>query len=155
MSGDGTPRFFGTTEEFGDLFDLIAKQRSFYANHEEAFATGAGIQSRRAPELPQDPAKLVGAGDDILLTLRAVPRDTTAPVVLHAVDWSQDPKPFSIALRHDLFGQSANAAMKLHLYQPGAAVKLLTPEKNDDAWTYFAVLPLRPYGLLVFIPDEQ
>ncbi len=80
---DGGARFSVTEEEFADLTDLVADHRSLFDDHEEVFAVGGDMPPRRASGLEVNIARLVGAPNDALMTVRAVSDNESASIVVH------------------------------------------------------------------------
>jgi len=147
--GPKTPRFFGTVQEFGDLYDLISANADNYDDHEEVFAVGAGVEPQRVRGLQVDPARIFSESDEILMAIRAVPKMKDAPVVIHLVDWSEDPESCSVSLRHRLFGQQQSKTMSIVFHAPGNSPVSVTEMNTDEEWTTFRIPRLTPYGIIV------
>lgn len=59
----------------------------------------------RAPSLTLDPVEFVDNGSgEVLVTERSTPGDVAEPIVVHLVDWADEPEAFSISLANTMFG---------------------------------------------------
>lgn len=142
-------RFFGTVEEFGDLYQTVARFPELFDDHEEVFAAGPDLPPQSAEGLEEPVVTLAGRSQEVLVTVRAVPGKRNAPVVIHLVDWSEKPKPFEILIRNRLCGGSADQPLQVKLLQPAGEPSPLAGELRNNGFTRFDVPRLCPYGLLV------
>jgi len=150
--GPKTPRFFGTAEEFGDLFDLIAAHPELYNDHEEVFAVGPDIAPRRAAGLTTSPVTIATDAGTVFAAVRAVPKAPTAPIVVHLVDWADQPSALRIDLDNEAFGGTNDKAMSVRLLLPGRPPRDVTGTLGANRTTRFDIPALRPYGVLAVLP---
>ncbi len=154
-------RFFGTTDEFGDLYKFIEDNAALYDDHEEVFVTGDTLeQDYRAASLPATaPVILEGGSGDLVASVRAKPGDAEAGIVVHMVDWKADctdpvnagRKPFTIKLTNAMFAGDATAPLTMTLLIPGAEPATMTGTLTDDGYTVFEIPTLNPYGVLTTV----
>lgn len=81
--GLAAPRFFGTPEQFSDLFGFVRANAALLDGYEDSGVFGAGIRDPRFPE--NEPPLQVYAASDVLAVVRAKPGQADAPVVVHLV----------------------------------------------------------------------
>jgi hypothetical protein len=81
--GLNSPRFFGTPEQFSDLFGFVRANAALLDGYEDAGVFGAGIRDTRFSE--KEPPLQVYAASDVLAVVRAKPGQSGAPVVVHLV----------------------------------------------------------------------
>jgi len=158
------PRYFGTPEQYADLFGFIRGAATYFDGYEEAAAAGKGLE---ATPLAGGPAVAISGGSDPYAFLRARPGDADAPVVVHLVDWGTDSKALSVRLRRAAFFGERPVSVKLLTPAPydkaaheraeetGDFSKLLveTPltVAEDDGEVEAALPALRPWGVLVVV----
>lgn len=162
MPGD-QPRYFGTPEQYADLFGFVRGCRDYLDGYEYAGAFGTKI----ACELYGDhaPLKLHG-GSGLYAVIRALPGRADAPVAVHLVDWSERPEPFEVSLDSGAF--FGNRGLKIKLLRPaaydkfrharaeesrsyGELVETIPLDGHDTA--SLALPPVNPWGVLVIAPD--
>lgn len=83
FTGLNSPRFFGTPEQFSDLFGFVRANAMLFDGYEDAGVFGAGIRDTRYSE--NDPPLQVYAGSPVLAVVRARPAEADASVVIHLV----------------------------------------------------------------------
>ena len=158
------PRYFGTAAQYADLFGFIRANSQYLDGYEYAGAFGPGIKcdlwGREFPvQLPVD--------SRVCVVLRAVPGRTDGAVVVHLVDWSDEPRPFRVTLSPlKFFGDKP---LKLTLLTPapydetrhakaettrsyGTLVE--TTSLEGGYATSISLPALNPWGLVVIEPDE-
>ena len=118
------PRYFGTPKHYADLFGFIRANAGYLDGYEEAAAVGADIDS--GPAVGQPPVRIVGS-EDVCAVVRAVPGRADLPAVVHLVDWSDEPAPFTLVLNPLRF--HGQRPLKLRLLTPSAYSK----REHDDA----------------------
>ena len=123
MPGDA-PRYFGTPKHYADLFGFIRANADCFDGYEEAAAVGADLASDPAGGPP--PVRIVGS-ENVCAVVRAVPGMADLPVVVHLVDWSDEPAPFTLVLNPLRF--HGQRPLKLRLLTPSAYSK----REHDDA----------------------
>jgi hypothetical protein len=83
FTGFETPRFFGTPDQFADLFGFVRANAARLDGYEEAYVAGPGI---RDPRYAADTMPLQVYGPvSVLAVVRALPGKPDAPVVVHLV----------------------------------------------------------------------
>ena len=107
------PRYFGTPEQYADLFGFIRANRRFLDDYEQAEATGFGVP---AAEQGAAGSVFLAGGERVSVGVRAVPGRRDAPVVIHLVDWSEKPEPFTLMLRPERF--FGDQPLKVSLLRP-------------------------------------
>jgi len=97
QSRDGKERYFGTPEAYADLFAYVRASHRYLAGYCSAGAFGPGMTDRLYGKTP--PLE-VNSEYPLYAFVRAVPKETTRPVVVHLVDWSDTGgKPVTVRLR--------------------------------------------------------
>lgn len=163
MPGDA-PRYFGTPEQYADLYGFIRACSQYLDGCEYAGAFGAGIECKL---YGGDPPVRLPEGSEVFAVVRAAPGQSNGPVVVHLVDWSDEPRPFRISLNPMAF--FGNRALKTKLLVPTSYDEAVH-EKADQTRSYEAlaktiatesgyattvsVPALKPWGILVIEPDD-
>jgi hypothetical protein len=108
----GGDRYFGTPEQFADLFGFVRGIAPYLEKYEEVCAAGRNIAEQKL-----DGKSLFGELPDGIFTFaRAIPNDKNAPVVIHIVNWNDEPGSFSLELdKKLLFG---GKSLKFTLLSP-------------------------------------
>jgi hypothetical protein len=147
---DGADRFYATEEEFSDLTNLISDNRALFNDHEEVFAVGTGLAPQFAEGLTTEPARLNGAGIDVMITVRAVPNDPDAPIAVHMVDYKyyNPDDTITVDLHNELFGWNPDLKMYAQLMILGEDPIWVSGILGVDGYTTFDIPELLPYGLL-------
>lgn len=83
FTGLDSPRFFGTPEQFSDLFGFVRANAALLDGYEDAGVFGGGIRDPRFAE--NEPPLQVYAASEVLAAVRARPGQADAPVVIHLV----------------------------------------------------------------------
>jgi len=91
------PRYFGTPEQYADLFALVRAARELLDGYAYAGAVGKGIPCDLYGQAGP-PVRLPADRPDLFACLRAKLGRPKAPVVVHLVDWSDQPKPAVVTL---------------------------------------------------------
>jgi hypothetical protein len=108
-------RYFGRPENYADLTAFIRGIAAHLDGHGEAYASGCGVVDDR---WQQQPVTLPTA-DGIFLTVRARPGDPEAPLVMHIIDWRDEPAPVAITIdRPAFFGTAVLTARLLQPVRP-------------------------------------
>ncbi len=158
------PRYFGRPEQYADLYAFIRAAAPYFDGYEFAGAVGPGI---RCKVYAKAPALHLPAGD-VVAVARAMPGKPDAPVVVHLVDWSAEPKPFTATLSPGaLFGE---APLLVKLLTP-AAYDAAAHARAEDTGDFSGLIratvlargyapvvevpALAPWGLLVIEPDPN
>lgn len=150
-----THRFFGSAGEFGDLYRVVSEHPTWFDNHEEVYAAGPEIDSKHAEGLATPPVELVGSSGDVLVTVRAVPGQPQKPVVVHLVEWSDNPpSTWGIKLGNKMFGWPNDRPIELTLVVGGQPDSRVTGRLSKD-WTEFNLPQLGPWCVLAVEPPES
>jgi len=158
------PRYFGTPEQYADLYGFIRACSQYLDGYEYAGAFGAGIECNLYGDAP--PIRLTG-DRNVCAVVRAIPKRADGAVVVHLIDWSDDPTSFQVSLDPAAF--FGDKALKMRLLVP-APYDTATHEKADQTRAYDAltntvpvesgyvtsvsVPALTPWGILVIEPDN-
>ena len=145
--GTGKPRYYAGPADYADLYAFVRVQAALFDGYEEAAAAGKGIRDRRHRKLL--PVAIAGAGD-VYAFARAKPGDREAPVVVHLVDWSEQPKAFKVTLLNAKFFGKRPLTAKLLV--PGAEPRELPGVVAEEGVTVFQIPALAPWGVLVVLP---
>jgi len=162
------PRYFGTPEQYADLFGFIRANARLLDGYEDAAVAGKDLKESRYPE---PPVEIIGGSGQVRAFVRARPAQPIAPAVIHLVDWSAQPKPFSLRLRKACFFGDARTSLRLLVPPPydkaahekaeaeGDFAPLATdaqPHAQDEAASIRVEFPiLRPWALLVLAPPRD
>ena len=158
------PRYFGTPEQYADLFGFIRASTRYLDGYEYAGAFGVGIECN----LYGDAFPVQWPDDNRLCAvLRAVPGGADRAVMIHLIDWSDEPRPLHLTL--DPLAFFGDTPLKLTLLTPppydrsrhteaeasqsyGELVKTIP---LDGGYVASVSLPaLTPWGLVVVEPAE-
>lgn len=102
-------RYFGRPENYADLTAFIRGIAAHLDGHGEAYASGCGVVDDR---WQQQPVTLPTA-DGIFLTVRARPGEPEAPLVMHIIDWRDEPAPVAITIDRPAFFGTADLTARL------------------------------------------
>jgi hypothetical protein len=158
MPGDA-PRYFGTSPQYADLYGFIRGVRQYLDGYEYAGAFGPRIDSDLYADAP--PVRLP-SDRQVYAVIRAIPEQADSAVVVHLVDWSDDPQPFDVQLDASrLFGERpvriqllTPAAFDRHAHNRADATRsyteLVATRQLSRGYTSALSLPaLTPWSLLV------
>ena len=163
MPGD-TPRYFGEPEQYADLFGFIRAAAPWLDGYSEAAVTGVTGRDTRYEDRP--PVTVLDH-PEVLAVVRAKPGQSDAPVVIHLVDWSSQPRPFKIAL--DPTTLSGGHPWRVSLLQPtaynaeahrtaqtsGKFASLIQKQELGHGYLTTASIPaLHPWGIVVLERDN-
>jgi len=160
------PRYFGTPEQYADLFGFIRATAEHLDGYEDAAVVGKTIQEDRYGPTP--PVAIRGGGD-VCAFVRAQPGRSEAPVVIHLIDWGE-PKPCTVALRNAAFFGPGQLTVRLLIapefdraahdkadqtgdYSP-LAKTIAVRSRDADGATMVEIPPLQPWGSLVVAPKD-
>lgn len=110
----GAHRYYGTPEQYADLYGFIRANAPLL----DGYVTVTG-QGREVEADPLSPAAL--SDEDIFAVIRAKP-DLSGPIVIHMVDWSDTPAPFTLSLQTSLLPRRP-ASFTLHTPAPWDACR--------------------------------
>ncbi|MBN1342514.1 MAG: hypothetical protein JXQ73_07530 [Phycisphaerae bacterium] len=157
------PRYFGTPQQYADLFGFIRAVARYLDEYEDAAVAGAGLQETRYGS--KSPVRLVGGTGQVRAFVRAIPARPDAPIVIHLVEWANESKPFTLELRSATFSAGKLPEMTLHVpspydkevhatadrtndYSPLSKATRLTPTVQAD-YTVVSIPALNPWGIVV------
>jgi hypothetical protein len=156
------PRYFGTPDQYADLYGFVRASSQYLDSYEYAGAFGAEIECNLYGD---EPPVRVPDGSRVCAIVRAVPGRADDAVVVHLVDWSEDPKSFRLTLKPAAI--FVDKALKMKLLVPAPYGKA-AHEKAEQTRSYEALsktIPLesgdvssvsipalKPWGLLVIEP---
>jgi len=159
------PRYFGTPQQCADLFGFIRASARYFDGYHYAGAFGKAIQSDLYGETL--PIRLE-PGRDVHAVVRAVPGDADAPVVVHLIDWSNQPRPFKLGLDPARLYGSKGVRLRLLAPPPydenahenaettGDYRGLSKSIDIDGGYATTVQIPaLSPWGMLVIEPDPS
>jgi hypothetical protein len=111
---EGSDRYYGSVEDFGDLYRFVRMNAGYFDNYEEAAAIHTTIDDPRYPD--RKPLRFPVGDDHLFAVIRALPSQKDAPVVVHLINYADDPQPFTVQLdRERFFGDSVFTCTMLSL----------------------------------------
>gem|GEM_PF-1634042 len=156
-------RYFGEPKDFSDLLGFIRANAALLDGYESAAAIGSMIQDDRWPDL--QPATTFPPRSKIAAFLRVKPDQPEAPIVMHLVDWSANPKAFEVSLRPELLfnGRPFKVTLITPLPYEQAAHELAfesrdysklvaEQELGSGFLTTMKIPALHPWGILRLVP---
>ena len=163
QKNNGGPRYFGTAEEYADIYGFVRAIPELFDGYEAVFCRGGGIPTS-IYKFNKSPVVLQGNHDGVVAVVRCIPKSESAPVVIHLVDWN---KPQSFTLIFDQTQFFFGNKMAFNLFTPTAydqnlhekiyaesifnqltLVKELTPERHPDGKLRLLIPPLNPWGII-------
>jgi len=97
------PRYYGSIEDFGDLYHFVSEHRDLFDRHELASVSGVDTSARLYSWQPNKELVFAGGDADSRVWLSrpnlfgfARKKSGTAGAVIHLIDWNASPKPFDI-----------------------------------------------------------
>ncbi len=155
------PRIFGTPEEYADLYGFVRANAALLDGFEDAAASGKAIAD---PRYGSDQPVRVGV-DNVYAFVRAQPGRAGSIVVIHIVDWRDQPQSFLLTIRNDRFFRGKEIAVKLCVpprFERDVHARAseqnnyssLTKKENVQAVvkenrTEIPVPPLNPWGIVI------
>lgn len=172
------PRYYGEPEEYADLYGFIRASVQYLNGYEDAAAIGAAdpvnprdsytiTEERYGSNLPVD---IEGGSSKVYGFVRAYPGKATMPAVVHLIDWSENPEPFSVKVRMEHFFDGKQLSVKLLVpppYERGAhskaeetkdytalskTVLIEVQTEGEGNLTVVQIPVLNPWGMLVVSP---
>ena len=95
----GYDRYFGEPEQYADLYGFVRALGPHLNGYGEVAAAGEDIADARWPDAP---LLTIEGNERGYAFTRVKPGNRDAAVVVHLVDWSEQPRPWSVRLRKDL-----------------------------------------------------
>jgi hypothetical protein len=147
------PRYFGSFDEFGDLYHFVSRNRQYFDHHELVSTHGVDVRHNLYQWLPNRelhyPASRTVAPvwinqNNVFATVRRSADRQGATI--HLINWNPTRSAFALHLN----------PMAL-VGSPSASVTLLTPTGDSQTWqTYnggtLSIPQLNPWGILIVEP---
>jgi hypothetical protein len=109
QTASGTDRYFGTPEQYADLYGFVRGIASYLDKYEDVCATGKNIAEQKL-----DGKTLVGVlPEKVYAFTRAIPNDSKAAIVMHLVNWNDSAKVFTLELNKQLIAGNKKLKMKI------------------------------------------
>ena len=149
-TGPNSPRYFGTAEQYADLYRFVRQWASLFDGYEELAAW--------VPQQEQERPAWFSLLDapEVLAVLRVRPKDPAGGVVIHLVDWREKPEPFRLEI--DCRGIGPWPQIVATLFRPGQQPEECVPNwgspRGADRAT-FQIPALSPWGIVWIRPDPQ
>lgn len=142
------PRFYGEPNDYVDLYDFVLDHSQWFDEYEDFSVDGNSIVDAHYDPNTL-PVWIENATSDPYTFVRTIPGDSTAPVVIHLIDWSPTPAGFHVKVRKSSFfdGNLYDA----YLYEPGTTSGTLLPEDVNDIASY-SISPISPWAILILQP---
>ncbi len=140
-----TPRYFGTPEQYGDIFGFIRDNAEYFDGYGEAAVCGGDLVDHR---WSKDNLPVEVDVNGVYAMTRVKNGDASAPAVVHLVDWRDETRAFKINLNTELF-----------FGKKELDVKLLTPQNEPVQLASgniekITIPAINPWGLLVIEPEK-
>jgi len=161
------PRYFGTPQQYADLFGFVRANTKLLEGYEDAAVAGKNMKECRYSE---PPVLLSGGSGDVRAFVRARPGQAEAPVVIHLVEWSNKPKPFTLRLRKaNFFGENSPVVNLLVPTKYSKDTHKKAETQNDfselsktidikstteDEFIFVQIHALNPWGMLLVSPEK-
>jgi len=153
---NNAPRYFGLPSQYADLFAFVRANKMYLDGYRQidALVSSSERKGQKSPHIT--------AEKEICVTARTNPDDVQKPLVFHLIDWSSDPKPFSLWLDFDYF--KIRRGSTFHLLVPELSLAIDDPITGPKGWrnhhrgpialhgqsdNALAVPAIRPWGLLL------
>jgi hypothetical protein len=105
----GTDRYFGTPEQYADLYGFVRGIAPYLEKYEEVCAAGKNIAEQKL-----DGKTLVGVlPEKVFVFTRAIPNDSKADIVMHLVNWNDSAKVFTLELDKQMIAGNKKVKMKM------------------------------------------
>ncbi|MDY0169687.1 MAG: hypothetical protein RBS80_24300 [Thermoguttaceae bacterium] len=159
-------RYFGNPADYADLTAFVRGMAVYLESYEDSFALGKDIDDDRyAPEAA--PVVLKAETDQVFAFVRAKPGQAGAPVVIHLLDWREQPQPLSVTVEPRAF--FGTLPLRFRLFTPVLPHDQAAHDRAFNSKDYSELvretelarsivntvdLPaLRPWGMLIVEPD--
>jgi hypothetical protein len=149
-TGPNSPRYFGTAEQYADLYRFVRQWAGLFDGYEELAAW-----------IPGEPGPGEGwfslrNAPDVLGVVRVRPKDPAGGVVIHLVDWRQKPEQFRLEV--ECTGIGPWPQIVATLFRPGQEPEECIPNwgspRGADPAT-FQIPALSPWGILWIRSEPQ
>jgi hypothetical protein len=142
-TGSQKPRYYGRPEDYAELYRFVREFAHCFDGYEEAAFV---FEDRPDERYPLAPPLLIGI-PQVMGVVRAKPQQAAAPVVIHLVDWRDEPSPFAIRLHRRRF--PLTAFEHVWFLCPGHPPREISPREASDEELVLEIPTLRPWGLVV------
>lgn len=154
-------RYFGKPGNYADITAFIRGMATHLDGYSQAFAGGCAVID---PNWQDRPPVGLSADEAVFVTIRTLPGNDEAPLVMHIVDWRDEPKEVGLTLDQASFFSGSPMTARLH--QPLMTVEPALHAAAFESGDYsslvqtkpviiaadgrLALPPLRPWGVVVF-----
>ena len=146
--GSAWTRYFGTPEEYAPMYAFVHAMADHLDGYEDAAAIGYDLDdSRYDPNTV--PVVLSGGTGKTCAFVRAVPGGINADVVIHLVDDSTNPAPFTIAYENDAMFFDRDSTVKLYIPKP------YVQGEHDAAYASGDYSGLKEEAVITVSPDAS
>ncbi len=105
----GTDRYFGTPEQYADLYGFVRGIASYLDKYEDVCATGKNIAEQKL-----DGKTLIGSlPEKVYAFTRAIPNNSKADIVVHLLNWNDSAKVVTLELDKQLIAGNKKVKMKM------------------------------------------
>lgn len=159
-------RYFGKPENYADLTAFVRGMAPYLDGYTDAFARGGEIMDDRWLDATPPVVPLTDAGE-VFAFVRAVAGDQMAPVVIHLVDWREEPQPFGLSVSPLAFFGSR--PLRFRLFTPVLPYDRAAHEQATRSGDFHSLVretelahgyvskvdipALGPWGMVVVEPD--
>ena len=160
-----TPRVFGTPDQYADLYGFVRANAHLLDGYEDAAVAGPELREGRHGDAP--PVQICGGSGQVYAAARCRPREPEQPVVIHLVDYSDKPEPFTLVVNPRRFGSHRPIRARLLMPNPydrslheqaekskSYASLVRTIPLTGGLRTTFEIPALSPWGIVVVEPGE-
>jgi len=155
--------------DYADLSGFVRANGAYLNGYEAATAVGSALDETG---VPSDPAlRIEGGSGEVFAFARARPGEAEAPVVVHVIDDSAEPKPATLLVRVSCLGAAGGGlivrcrAPKPYLEEEHARAQktgdfsILMQETTLDTaitggWLRLNIPAAHPWALLVILPKR-
>lgn len=150
------PRFYGSLEDFGDLYHFVAENRKYFDDYETTSTAGIDQIARLYTWLPNkelihlegDSSQRVWVNsDNVFAIVRSNPSSQVK--VIHLVDWNESPEPIEVTMNLKSITGSENS--KLTFLRPNQEPVTLASYQGETV----TLPPATPWGILVIEPIKE
>ena len=170
FGGVNKPRVFSRPKELADLYGFVRANTLFLDGYEDAAAVGYRLKDSR---WEKNLILSVEGADRVSAFIRAKPDDRDAPIVVHLIEWGEEPSPFRLVLHPRAFFETGNLSVALRvpvefngpLHEQAETSKQYFPlareialqTATEDEVTTVMIPALKPWGMLIVSknPAEQ
>jgi len=148
-TGSNSPRYYGQPEQYADLYKFVRDHSQFFDGYEDAAFLLPGLTDDR---YVTEPPMSLSDASDVAAIARAVPGEPEAPVLVHLVDWRDEPKPVTAKLHSRRF--FAQGLLRAELLRPSSPATRLDCH-TTDTHTTIEIRSVNPWGVVVIRPSNK